>query len=81
MKGGYFNDKTDKFYKFANHFFPGLVYNQAKKPPATIMPAVKIAPNISIILAYFNILFPIVANITVSKTPATNTYQLISVSI
>ncbi len=36
------------YHKFASHFFPDLVLNHAKKAPATTMPTVNIAPNISI---------------------------------
>lgn len=67
-------------YKLASHFFPDLVLSQIKNAPATIMPAVNIAANISI-LCYFKIKFPILAKIMVSVIPATNIYQFIPTSI
>lgn len=36
------------YHKFASHFFPDLVLNHTPKDPDTIIPAVNIAPNISI---------------------------------
>ena len=67
-------------YRLASHFFPDLVLSQIKNAPATIMPAVNIAANISI-LCYFKIKFPILAKIMVSVIPATNIYQFIPTSI
>lgn len=40
-------------YKLASHFLPGFVFSQIRKHPATIIPTVKIAPNISINTSLF----------------------------
>ena len=73
------------FYKFSSHFFPGLVYSQAKKPPATTIPTIKVALNvfITLLLSYFKILFPTAAKmkVRIEPGPMINQFVVISVSV